>query len=1129
MFNRFTPRLSVCIACVGLSFCTRLAHADEQLERFFETKVRPLLTQHCVECHGTAEQSGELRLDRRSAVEKGGGSGPLVVPGSPQESLLMTVVGYEDLSQQMPPSGKLSAADIATLRKWVADGSYWPEEDGIDDQPSASPAERIDHFRQSHWSFQPLQAVEPPASEAWGQQPLDGFILEKLQAAELSPSPPADRRTLIQRAYFMLLGLPPTYEQIEAFAANDSPDAFERLVDELLESQHYGERWARHWLDLARYAETTGYLAGSRDTRYPYAFTYRDYVIKAFNDDKPFDQFILEQIAADQLDLPDDDRSALAAMGFLTVGRAFMNNIHDRIDDRIDVVTRGFMGLSVTCARCHDHKYDPIPAADYYSLYGVFASSEEPSELPLLGTPVPEDAHAEFIAAQAAEQQQVDQWVEEKRQEIQQQLRERVGDYLEYLAKSLPQYNAGNVPLQGTRGPLLRPAIERWKSYVGRFADQSHPVWALWHQLASLQPSEFQEQAVGISQKPEADSDFPAPLLAAFQADPPADMVEAAGHFGRYWEALFEQLQDSEQQSDETAGAKTPSSDLLASMLVSDAPTTLDFQQAIAHLDQGQRNDYNRRLQKVRALEVTHPGAPPRGMVLVDKPKPQNPVIFRRGQPGNRGDAVPRRFLQVLEQVDGGQPFVHGSGRLELGRAIASENNPLTARVIVNRIWQQHFGAGLVRTASDFGTRGESPSHPELLDYLARQFIADGWSIKRLQRTIMLSATWQQASGFRAAAHRTDPENRLLWRMPPRRLEFEPMRDRVLSVAERLDLTIGGRSVMIHQDATRRALYAYVDREDVPGLLASFDVPSPDASQAIRAETTVPQQALFLMNAKFVLDQASEVARSTAEIHSTPQRITQLFRRVLARDPSAEELRWSETFLEPESDLADTLGLTVARSLDEVELAAGAPAAAAWQFGYGYFDGATQQTHFTPLPHFTGEYWRISDTYPDPEFGYVSLGATAGHPGNASQHSVIRRWVSPLEGKVRLRGRLIHKNEQGDGVRARLVSNRQGLFHEWVAHASEVRTAVPEIQVGHGEVLDFIVDCRSGPAFDSFQWSPFIQALASESGDDLPRDSWSAKDDFLTASQQQQPRPVIDQWALLVQVLLLSNEFVFVD
>ncbi len=887
--------------------CTAETPAAEptaaEAEVFFETHVRPLLVEHCIECHGPDEQAGELRLDRGAAVRRGGGSGPAVVAGKPAESVLIRAVGYHDSSLQMPPEGKLPAEAIEILTAWVRSGGYWPEESEHPDSASElPPAERLEEIRQSHWAFRPVNAVTPPEVNDvdWPLQPLDHFVLAELEKAGLEPSEPADRRTLIKRAYFRLIGLPPTYEEVETFAADTSPDAFERLVDRLLENRHYGERWARHWLDIARYADTTGYLGASRETRYPYAYTYRDYVIDAFNDDKPFDRFIVEQLAADQLDLPPDHRDALAAMGFLTVGRRFMNRQHDIIDDRIDVLTRGFLGVSVACARCHDHKFDPIPTADYYSLYGVFASSLEPDELPLLGEPEPSAEYDAFLAEQAKQQQEVDQWLETRRVETEDELRSRVGDYLVHLARTLPQYEGDGVKQQGERGPLRRQAVRRWQSYVASQANRSHPIWTLWHRLARLPVDEFSSAATeSLSETDVAQSPISPRLLDVLRESPPGSMIEVAERLGAELESVYADWKQAREADPEVERLDDDLAETLREVLFADdSPTTLTTAEMVSHLDQGERNQHNNLIRKVKEVEVSHPGAPARGMVMVDKAKPQEPVIFRRGQPGNRGDRVPRRFLQVLAHVDGGQPFSQGSGRLELAEAIANPNNPLTARVIVNRIWQHQFGAGLVRTASDFGTRGEPPTHPELLDHLAAEFIADGWSIKRLQRRIMLSATWQQASQFREQAHREDPENRLLWQQSRRRLEFEPLRDRLLVAAGQLDDRIGGRSVMIHKDAARRGLYAYVDREDVPGLLASFDLPSPDASQSIRAQTTVPQQALYFMNADFVIRQARGLADRTAGEPDAVDRVRLLYRLTLAREPDDRELAVAVEFVD---------------------------------------------------------------------------------------------------------------------------------------------------------------------------------------------------------------------------------------
>ncbi|MCR9293306.1 MAG: PSD1 and planctomycete cytochrome C domain-containing protein [bacterium] len=935
-----------------------------EAEEFFEAQVRPLLVEHCIECHGPQEQSGELRLDRKNHFTRGGGSGPVVQPGNPQSSLLIRAIGYQDNDLQMPPDSKLPDKAIAVLSEWVRGGAHWPnEKEPAQDNSNhtLSIASVIENQRKSHWSYQTIERALPPrlknnepessAFESAELTPIDYFVRARLAEAGLAPNPQADRRSLIERAYFTLIGLPPTYEEVIAFEQNPRPDAFAQVVDRLLASPHYGERWARHWLDLARYGDTMGYLAGSREERYPFAFTYRDYVIDAFNKDKPYNDFIVEQLAADQLELSEEDRQSLAAMGYLTVGRKFMNRQHDIIDDQIDVVTRGFLGLSVSCARCHDHKYDPIPTADYYSLYGVFASSQEPDELPLLGEPQPSAEYDAFLEAKASKQQEVDRWLEERRVETEQELRSRVADYLVSITEQLPGYRKEDQkPFQGRRGPLRPAAVRNWQQFLIDADRSPDACWQLFRNLALLPPDSFASQAPqlldhalntdtsaapvdgGQSADGKPIQAIPERLLSALRDRKPQSLPEAAAIFGEVLEVVYRQWiesqpADAKQSSGESqaeshttsldaaedAGESEPlqnpappwsgdSKDerLLQLLLDPAAPTSLDRDGMIDHLDQGQRNKYNQLLNEVNGVEVTHPGAPPRGMVLVDNPDPVEPVIFRRGEPSNRGEQVPRRFLQVLSHVDGGQPFENGSGRMELAQAITDPKNPLTARVMVNRLWQHHFGEGLVRTPSDFGVRGEPPTHPQLLDYLACELLESGWSLKHLHRNIMLSATWQQASTTRQDAMLADPENRLLWHMPRQRLEFEALRDRLLVAAGRLDGKIGGRSVMIHQDATRRGLYAYIDREDFPGLLASFDVPSPDASRARRAQTTVPQQALYLMNSPFVIEQAKAVAEDcskcaavehvSGDTEAEEYRIRAMFRRALARDPEPPEL-----------------------------------------------------------------------------------------------------------------------------------------------------------------------------------------------------------------------------------------------
>lgn len=1101
------------------------AIADER-DTFFESKVRPILLARCVECHGEDEQNADLRFDLNPFIA----SSWVAVPGKPSESKLVHAIRYEESVAAMPPDRKLPDEEIKILTDWIESGAYWPKkvESSKTDPGMLPPAKRIDQIREQHWAFRPIEKCDPPevANAAWVKQPLDRFLLSKLEQHGLSPSLPADKRTLILRAHFVLTGLPPTYDEVEAFVADKDPDAFSKLVERLLQSKHYGERWARHWLDVARYAETTGYLAGSADTTYPYAYTFRDYVIKSFNDDKPYDRFVMEQIAADRMDLKEVDRSALAALGFLTVGRKFMGNPHDIIDDRIDVATRAFLGLSVSCARCHDHKYDPIPTADYYSLYGVFASSSEPGELPLLGKPEENPQYSEFLAARAEKEREVESWLEKKRIQTQKELRSRVADYLEYFAKSRPNSGHSDVKQIGQRGALRPQATARWKRYLEDHANDHHPVWMLWHRLAELPADDFKTKAQDLlSDQSSATwlAGVHQGILAAFRSQPPDSMEAVAQFIGQQLEAADAAWLVAVEKEKTLTGLPDNNQEQLRAVLYEqDSPTVLDLDRMRAHLNQAERNEYNQQLSKVKAVESKHPGAPGRAMVLNDNPTPQDAVIFLRGQPGNRGDQVPRRFLQILSHVDGGQPFANGSGRLELARAIANSKNPLTARVIVNRIWQQHFGFGLVRTASDFGSRGESPTHAELLDYLAEDFMANGWSIKRLQRQIMLSAAWQQSSEHRAEANAIDPENRLLWRMPRRRLEFEPLRDRWLSVAGNLDLQIGGRSVKIHEDANRRGLYAYVDREDVPSLLAAFDVPSPDASQALRSRTTVPQQALYMINSKFVIAQAKLLASLTTQITDTQQRVIEFYRRTLARDPSADEIQLAMRYLDPaKPSLFEGVSSTAAAEQAD---------ATTWQFGYGIWNDSEGRTQFTPLPYFTGERWQLSSNFPDENWGYLMISAKGGHPGNNRNQATIVRWIAPGAGVISIRGKLKHEADQGDGVLARIVSSRHGEKGKWSVHHGQADTAVTGLEVQIGDTVDFIVECGDSPSFDSYQWAPIVQV--EQSGD--PRlddgDFWKYASDFAAISASfSVANEKLDPWVQLAQVLLASNEFAFVD
>ncbi len=873
----------------------------------FENEIRPLLVERCYKCHSSRADKfkGGLSLETREDALRGGDSGPAIVPGKPDESLLLKALRYEDV--EMPPDGKLSNEQIAAVEKWIRLGAPDPRRKNDGGRTNAE-GRRADPAK--HWAFQPVRKVEPPAVPdiAWNQSPIDRFIYTRLAENGLQPSPATDAHTLIRRATFDLIGLPPTYDEVEAFEAESARDrqtAFENLIDRLLASPQYGERWARHWLDVARYADTKGYNL-TNERGYPYAYTYRDYVIGALNDDKPFDRFVLEQLAADQLDLG-DNRRPLAALGFLTVGRRYLQE-HLIIDDRIDVVTRGLMGLTVACARCHDHKFDPIATKDYYALYGVFDSCFEPDELPVLAEPIPSpqyDAYKTRLAALEAERDSLRQKIHG---EILDEIRSRAADYLMLVARTLPNHREENVEPRTERGRLKTPIVNNWRRFLS--ARKDDPIWRAWHRFAAVPQAEFEAKSAAVVDSPDV-RQLPSPLRAAVEQPPPQSMAEVARRYGQVLEAVY-----AKSKAD-AAGLTVDEKQLLTSLTGPDAPTSPPLDQTESLVNIAQRNALRAAERKIESHNLTSPGAPPRAMVLLDKERGHNVQVFVRGNPDQRGEIAPRRLPEFLAHLGGPRPDQPSSGRLELARAIVHSDNPLTARVIVNRVWQHHFGVGLVPTPSNFGALGERPTHPELLDYLAARFVEEGWSLQKLHRWIMLSQAYRQSSAGRADALQIDPANRLLWKMPRRRLEFEPMRDALLTVGGNLDRSIGGRPFnLIEQPNTpRRTIYAQVDRYDLPRLFGVFDFANPDVTIATRSETTIPQQALFDLNSPFMLRQSQLVAERTANVAEDADieaRVRRLFRIVFARQPDELEVRWCAEFFRtapqsPSTNLAQAL------------------------------------------------------------------------------------------------------------------------------------------------------------------------------------------------------------------------------
>jgi hypothetical protein len=546
-----------------------------------------------------------------------------------------------------------------------------------------------------------------------------------------------------------------------------------------------------------------------------------------------------------------------------------------------------------------------------------------------------------------------------------------------------------------------------------------------------------------------------------------------------------------------------------------DAPPSLDTDQLRRQFDTPTQQKLRALRRQVDELDATHPGAPPRAMALQDNSRPYNPRVFVRGNSGNQGPEVPRQFLQLLAGPNR-KPFTNGSGRLELAQAIASPTNPLTARVIVNRVWMYHFGVPLVATPSDFGLRSEPPSHPELLDHLASYLIKEGWSLKKLHRLILASSTYQQSSEHRTDAALIDPANRLLWKMNRRRLDFESMRDTLLAVSGQLDPTIGGRAVEITADPSppRRTIYGFVERQNLPGLFRTFDFASPDATSPQRFATTVPQQALFLMNSPFIIQQARNLAArpDVRNLSASDERIEKLFQVVYQRGPEVDELELARRFVQtqPMSEAVSTRR-------------------GPWSYGYGGFDPErARTTNFNVLPHYTGSAWQGGDKLPDAKLGWVLLSAEGGHVGNDRQHAAIRRWIAPRDGLITVSGRIEHPSEQGDGVRARIVSSTSGVLGTWTVHHGKEATKVESVTVKRGDTIDFMVDCLATVSFDSFEWAPEIK-YRTEQLNYSPgvKVAWNAKEDF-SGPGKAQAQP-LDAWEQFAQVLLVGNELFFVD
>jgi hypothetical protein len=788
-------------ACVCL-------HAADGNTDFFETKVRPVLAERCFSCH-TQTKLGGLEMVSQASLAK------VVVPGKPNESLLLTRVR----SGEMPPAGgKLKDSEIAALETWIKDGAVWP----ASPTPVAKSKDYVIRPEQrAYWAFQP---VRKPAGN------IDSLLQAAWKAKGLTPAPPASRAVLLRRATLDLTGLPPTYEETQAFLNDKSPNAWATVIDRLLASPRYGERWGRHWLDVARYSDDK--LNSTMDEPQPNAFRYRDWVIEAFNKDLPYNTFVKAQLAADHL----KDPGLLPGLGLYGLNPEFQ-------DDRVDVTTRGFLGLTVACAQCHDHKFDPIPTKDYYSLLGIFNSSQY-KEFPLADAATVKAYETADKALQRAKADR-DDFVKKQSEQVMDLLAAKADLYL--LAAT------GRGKLDGLDGET----VDRLKAYLAR-KDREAP------QVQTENPAEFRNVLVAVLREKRAVDEKNLIRLGGSNAR--GDLASAD---------LLSLSKDDFYLYREFFGARGV------------------FFYGDGKIDRWLQGPYREHLEFLRQIitvaEKARPERYPFLHALADIEKPRNEKVHLRGNRATLGDEAPRGWLAILSKPNQPELFSQGSGRLELAERIASPDNPLTARVMANRIWQGHFGEGIVRTASNFGILGERPSHPELLDYLAARFVENNWSMKSLHREIMLSEVYRLSAAPVPASEKIDAENRLYWRYPKRRLDAEAIRDSVLFASGQLDLSIGGKATPLDDPANRRrTVYGYVSRRRTDTMLNLFDFPNPNNTSERRIETNVPLQRLFLLNSPLMLKAAEAIPGPDP---------AEAYRRLFARLPSKAELQLAKDYL----------------------------------------------------------------------------------------------------------------------------------------------------------------------------------------------------------------------------------------
>jgi len=966
---RHLPFVSIAVTLLVVSGTALHAQPAAASSDFFELKVRPVLVNNCYACHAASAMSG-LRVDTRDGMLKGGTRGTALVPGDPDNSLLIKAIRQTDGTLKMPMGGKLAANEIEDLVAWVKNGAVWPAAAAAGPVAGTSAEGKyvIPPERKKFWSLLPLQQPQPPQVKdpRWPKTNIDRFVLARLEKEGLRPVRPASKHDLIRRATLDLTGLPPTPEETAAFDKDTSPDAFAKVVDRLLASPRYGERWGRIWLDVARYGEDD-YRSLNPNPRgyhpYPNAYVYRDWVIQAINDDMPYDRFVKAQLAGDLMD-PKVRYKMLPATGFLGLGPWYYDNgavevtRADERHDRVDVVTRGFLGLTVACARCHDHKYDPIPQTDYYSLAGVFLNTRY-HEYPL----VPKSVLDKYTALET-EVEKKQKMLGELQNNLSTQLSEslafQASNYLQGVYEVVAQKREAETVVESRK--LDYQLLERWIQYMAKPSDKYHykDAWQAMMKRAAAAPGggrggrggggagtgagggfagggagggggrrgggggggganpevkrladEFQENVIKVmiarrdlNEENEIIADK---ALEGTQkkkrANKPNEFITNDDFCPGCGLRLKNMPEEETNFWTEIFQRELRDSDDPAAMMAEGGrggkPGVLLFR------GWGLENRTGAQAQAQMAsikndIEEARKKLQPEYPFLhgvEDMPNPVNLQLSIRGNPMNLGPEVPRHFLSMLSKSDP-EAFHTGSGRLELADDILAQ--PIAMRVIVNRIWKGHFGTGIVETPSNFGQTGERPTNPELLEYLASNFAKSGMSMKKLHREIMLSSVYQLSTDDEPAAFAKDSGDRLYWRAERKRLDAEQLRDAVLLVSGNLDTQLGGPSEELTPAFTRRTVYGRVSRYKLDEYLQLFDFPTPNISAEKRFSTTVPLQRLFLMNSDFMQVESEALAKRVAAEPDNRARIRKAYSLVYNREPSEEEIKLGIEYLHSE-------------------------------------------------------------------------------------------------------------------------------------------------------------------------------------------------------------------------------------